>query len=48
VITHERIHSGQKPFTCAVCRKAFGQKLVLMGYLQVHSGERPLTSNMKI
>lgn len=33
--------SGERPFVCDICSKAFNQKNALQVHLKKHSGERP-------
>jgi len=38
---HSRIHSGQKPYKCHVCEKAFSQSSNLHTHMRVHTGDKP-------
>lgn len=40
IIAHERRHTGEKPFVCRVCEKAFRVKGALADHMNVHSGEK--------
>ncbi|KAL6451796.1 ZAP1 Zinc-responsive transcriptional regulator ZAP1 [Candida maltosa Xu316] len=39
---HLRIHSGEKPFECSICKKKFATSSSLSIHNRVHTGERPL------
>ena len=43
---HKRVHTGEKSYECAICKKAFSTNSNLTVHKRVHTGEKPFSCDV--
>lgn len=41
LVSHQRVHTGERPFHCTQCTKSFAQRQNLVAHVRTHTGEKP-------